>query len=248
MRVWAQKWNGANDSALITAAAAVVWNRDHVANVRITLEENFGAEGRGGYFDEVPAACSCRLGLLLTALGHGCQSKFGIIRDVMQNHLIQILALVAMEDPQSLTPIDVQYLPPSLPPPFFLMMWTNRLFRAEKVKLLRSIPFIKAEDIIVGQYQAASPHQGDKEEGKEEKKGYTQDPSVPNKHSTTPTFAVAELRINNERFNPSVNKFLVAAEFSIMDDPDGKEYLSFSSVERPWTPEKQALSSGAVFS
>jgi len=133
-----------------------MWNRDHVANVRITLEENFGAEGRGGYFDE-----------------------FGIIRDVMQNHLIQILALVAMEDPQSLTPIDVQ---------------------AEKVKLLRSIPFIKAEDIIVGQYQAASPHQGDKEEGKEEKKGYTQDPSVPNKHSTTPTFAVAELRINNERW------------------------------------------------
>jgi glucose-6-phosphate 1-dehydrogenase len=32
-----------------------VWNKDHIANVRITLEEDFGAEGRGGYFDEVPA-------------------------------------------------------------------------------------------------------------------------------------------------------------------------------------------------
>jgi glucose-6-phosphate 1-dehydrogenase len=31
-----------------------VWNKDHIANVRITLEEDFGAEGRGGYFDEVP--------------------------------------------------------------------------------------------------------------------------------------------------------------------------------------------------
>lgn len=46
-----------------------IWNRHHVANVKITFKENFGTEGRAGYFDE-----------------------FGIIRDVMQNHLLQLYA------------------------------------------------------------------------------------------------------------------------------------------------------------
>ncbi|MDA8270562.1 MAG: glucose-6-phosphate dehydrogenase [Actinomycetota bacterium] len=53
-----------------------VWNRDHVAAVQITLAENFGVEDRGAFYDPV-----------------------GALRDVVQNHLMQVLALIAMEPP-----------------------------------------------------------------------------------------------------------------------------------------------------
>ena len=53
-----------------------LWNRSNIKSVQIIFKEQLGVEGRGGYFD-----------------------KYGIIRDVMQNHLLQILALVAMEQP-----------------------------------------------------------------------------------------------------------------------------------------------------
>ena len=61
------------------------WNRDSIASVTITFKEPFGTQGRGGYFDE-----------------------FGIIRDVMQNHLLQILCLVAMEKPVTTSPDDIR--------------------------------------------------------------------------------------------------------------------------------------------
>ena len=61
------------------------WKRDNIANVNITFKEHFGTKGRGGYFDE-----------------------FGIIRDVMQNHLLQILCLVAMEKPVTSSPDDIR--------------------------------------------------------------------------------------------------------------------------------------------
>jgi glucose-6-phosphate 1-dehydrogenase len=53
-----------------------LWNRDHVASVQITLAEEFGVEGRGAFYEEV-----------------------GAIRDVVQNHLLQVLALLAMDAP-----------------------------------------------------------------------------------------------------------------------------------------------------
>ena len=53
-----------------------IWNREHVASVQITMAEDFGVEDRGGFYDPV-----------------------GAIRDVVQNHLLQVLALVAMEPP-----------------------------------------------------------------------------------------------------------------------------------------------------
>uniref|UniRef100_A0A8C2HHA5 glucose-6-phosphate dehydrogenase (NADP(+)) n=1 Tax=Cyprinus carpio TaxID=7962 RepID=A0A8C2HHA5_CYPCA len=81
-----------------------IWNRDSVACVVLTFKEPFGTQGRGGYFDD-----------------------FGIIRDVMQNHLLQMLSLVAMEKPASTSSDDVrdekvkvlkciepQYIPDSL--------------------------------------------------------------------------------------------------------------------------------------
>lgn len=64
---------------------APVWNRDNVASVQISFKEPFGTLGRGGYFDQ-----------------------FGIIRDIMQNHLLQILSLVAMEKPVSARAEDIR--------------------------------------------------------------------------------------------------------------------------------------------
>ena len=62
-----------------------IWNRDNIANVVITFKEPFGTMGRGGYFDE-----------------------FGIIRDVMQNHLLQVMCLTAMEKPPTRDPEDIR--------------------------------------------------------------------------------------------------------------------------------------------
>lgn len=84
------------------------WNRDNIASVLITFKEPFGTQGRGGYFDE-----------------------FGIIRDIMQNHLLQILCLAAMEKPPSTSPDDI---------------------RDEKVKVLKSIPAIVMEDVVLGNH------------------------------------------------------------------------------------------------
>ncbi|KAM7346387.1 glucose-6-phosphate 1-dehydrogenase Zw isoform 2-T2 [Cochliomyia hominivorax] len=125
------------------------WNRENIASVLITFKEPFGTEGRGGYFDE-----------------------FGIIRDVMQNHLLQILSLVAMEKPVSCHPDDI---------------------RDEKVKVLKSIPALTLDDMVLGQYVGNPEGKG------EELKGYLDDPTV-NPNSTTPTYALGVLKINNERW------------------------------------------------
>ncbi|XP_068027362.1 glucose-6-phosphate 1-dehydrogenase-like [Melanerpes formicivorus] len=127
-----------------------VWTRDSVACVVLTFKEPFGTEGRGGYFDD-----------------------FGIIRDVMQNHLLQMLCLVAMEKPSSTDPDDV---------------------RDEKVKVLKCISPVELEDVVLGQYV------GDPQGPPERQKGYLDDPTVP-KGSTTATFAAAILRVNNERWD-----------------------------------------------
>ena len=58
-----------------------IWNRHHVASVMVTMSEAFGIEGRGRFYDGV-----------------------GAIRDVIQNHLLQIVGLLAMEPPVSSEP------------------------------------------------------------------------------------------------------------------------------------------------
>ncbi|XP_059805458.1 glucose-6-phosphate 1-dehydrogenase isoform X2 [Hypanus sabinus] len=127
-----------------------VWNRDNIASVVLTFKEPFGTEGRGGYFDE-----------------------FGIIRDVMQNHMMQMLCLVAMEKPASTNSDDV---------------------RDEKVKVLKSVSEIQMGNVLVGQYVGNPNGEG------EAKKGYLDDPTVP-AGSTTPTFATVVLYIQNERWD-----------------------------------------------
>ncbi|KAM7270624.1 hypothetical protein ACFE04_029838 [Oxalis oulophora] len=126
-----------------------LWSRNYIRNVQLIFSEDFGTEGRGGYFD-----------------------NYGIIRDIMQNHLLQILALFAMETPVSLDAEDI---------------------RNEKVKILRSMSPLLLENVVIGQYKGHS-------KGNKSYAGYTDDPTVP-KNSLTPTFAAAALFINNARWD-----------------------------------------------
>ncbi|XP_071525479.1 glucose-6-phosphate 1-dehydrogenase-like [Panulirus ornatus] len=126
------------------------WNRDNIASVFISFKEPFGTQGRGGYFDE-----------------------FGIIRDVMQNHLLQILCLVAMEKPCSTAADDI---------------------RDEKVKVLKSMRALTLKDVVLGQYVGDPEGEGDA------KDGYLDDPTVP-AGSVTPTYALAITTIHNERWD-----------------------------------------------
>lgn len=109
------------------------WNNRTISNVQISFKEKIGTQGRGGYFDTI-----------------------GIIRDVMQNHLLQVLSLIGMERPVSFSAEDI---------------------RDEKVKLLKAIAPINIEDTVLGQY-------GRSEDGKEP--AYTDDPTVaPNSRAIT---------------------------------------------------------------
>lgn len=129
-----------------------LWSRNYIRAVQVIFSEDFGTEGRGGYFD-----------------------SYGIIRDVIQNHLLQILALFAMETPASLDAEDI---------------------RDEKVKVLRSMRPVSIDDVVVGQYRgraASGP-------GRPALPGYLDDPTVP-PGSLCPTFAAAAMFINNARWD-----------------------------------------------
>jgi glucose-6-phosphate 1-dehydrogenase len=91
----------------------------------------------------------------------------------MQNHLLQILSLIAMESPVSNNAEEI---------------------RNEKVKVLRSIPEIQLQDVVLGQYVGNPDGTGS------EKLGYLDDPTVP-PNSNTPTFACTILKIKNERWD-----------------------------------------------
>jgi glucose-6-phosphate 1-dehydrogenase len=93
-----------------------IWNRRHIRHVAIRWQEQAGVEGRGGYYD-----------------------SYGVVRDVMQNHLLQILAIVAMEPPPSLDSHDI---------------------RNAKVRLLREVAPVTAADIALGQYEGYRRERG----------------------------------------------------------------------------------------
>jgi glucose-6-phosphate 1-dehydrogenase len=129
-----------------------VWNRNYIDHVQITIAETVGVEYRAGYYD-----------------------TSGALRDMFQSHMLQMLALVAMEPPISFEADRV---------------------RDEKVRLLRSIrPFERnrLRDLWVrGQYGPGSI-------GGVQVKGYLDEPGV-NKDSRTETFAATKLFIDNWRW------------------------------------------------
>jgi glucose-6-phosphate 1-dehydrogenase len=92
------------------------WNRSHIESVQITMAEDFGVQGRGAFYDGI-----------------------GTIRDVIQNHLFQVLANLAME-----------------PPP----RTDSESIRGEKVKVLKAIPPLKPDDLVRGQFRGYRNEKG----------------------------------------------------------------------------------------
>jgi glucose-6-phosphate 1-dehydrogenase len=93
-----------------------IWNRNYVDSVQITMAESFGVQGRGKFYDEV-----------------------GTIRDVIQNHMLQVVSLLAMEPPA------VNYYDS---------------VRDEQVKVLRAIRPLRAEHVVRGQFEGYRAERG----------------------------------------------------------------------------------------
>ena len=129
-----------------------IWNRRYVDHVQITAAETVGVENRGGYYE-----------------------KSGVVRDMFQNHLLQLLCLTAMEPP---------------------VAFSADATRDEKGKLLRSVrpvtPDAVEEFAIRGQY-------GQGKVGAKELAGYREEPGVA-KDSPTPTYAAIKLFVDNWRW------------------------------------------------
>ncbi|OAB48581.1 glucose-6-phosphate dehydrogenase [Paenibacillus antarcticus] len=130
-----------------------LWNNMHIANIQITLSETVGVEERGGYYDHA-----------------------GALKDMGQNHMLQMLTMIAMEPPSRLLPEDI---------------------RDEKVKVLRSLrPYLNAEEVeknvIRGQYIAGSAN------GQELPAYRAEDKVDPN--SNTETYFATKLFVDNFRW------------------------------------------------
>ena len=127
-----------------------LWNKEYIDHVQITVAETLGVEGRGEYYD-----------------------KFGALRDVMQNHMMQLLTIVAMEAPKTLFSDDV---------------------KNEKVKVLKSISMPNKKNLknfaVIGQYR------GGFTEGK--KVPSYSDENESSKNSRTETYVALKLEINNK--------------------------------------------------
>ncbi|MCB9496538.1 MAG: glucose-6-phosphate dehydrogenase [Fibrobacteria bacterium] len=129
-----------------------IWSARHIDNIQITAAETLGVEGRGGYYETA-----------------------GVLRDMIQNHLMQVLCLTCMEPPASLSPDDV---------------------RNEKVKVLKALrPLVLSgedSDVVRGQYGPGRVEE-------QEVPGYRDEPDVP-ETSTTETFAALRCHIDNFRW------------------------------------------------
>ncbi|HMB95431.1 MAG TPA: glucose-6-phosphate dehydrogenase, partial [Tepidisphaeraceae bacterium] len=130
-----------------------IWNYKYIDHVQITVSETLGVGSRGGYYD-----------------------KSGAVRDMVQNHMFQLMALVAMEPPVALDAISI---------------------RDEKVKVYKSVRTIRPNQVddfaVRGEYQAGS-NDGQTTQGYLKEKGVAPD-------SKTETFAALKLFIDNWRWS-----------------------------------------------
>jgi glucose-6-phosphate 1-dehydrogenase len=127
-----------------------IWNNNYVDSVQITMAEDIGLGGRGGYYDGVGAA-----------------------RDVIQNHLIQLMALTAMEEPVNFSPHELQ---------------------AEKIKVLSATRPMQPLDETTSRGQYSAGWQGsEKVPGLLEEEGFSKD-------SKTETYAAIALEIDTRRW------------------------------------------------
>ncbi len=125
-----------------------VWNREHIEQVEITVAEQIGVEDRAEYYETA-----------------------GALRDMIQNHVTQLLTLVAMEPPATREADSI---------------------RNEKVKVLQSAVPIRPEDVVRGQYTAGAS-------GGRGVPGYRQEPGIP-PNSVTETFVALRLKLDNWRW------------------------------------------------
>ena len=125
-----------------------LWHRNLVKSVQITVAESLGVEGRAGYYDQA-----------------------GALRDMVQNHLTQLLTLTAMEVPVA---FDAESI------------------RTEKAKVLRAIAPVLPEDVVYGQYTRGTI------DG-QEVPGYREAPGV-SPDSPTDTFVALKLFVENWRW------------------------------------------------
>lgn len=124
-----------------------LFNKESVASVRITIKEDFGTEGRGGYF-----------------------TNYGIIRDIIQNHMMQVLSVVAMEQPKDAS---------------------GDAKRDAKVAVIKAIKRIDLDDVVIGQYIAKGEKPGYLDDDSIEDKV---------KAEFVPTFAAIVLHIDTPRW------------------------------------------------
>jgi glucose-6-phosphate 1-dehydrogenase len=161
-----------------------IWNRQFVDHVQITVAESLGLEGRAGYYEQA-----------------------GAIRDIFQNHLLQLAALTAMEPPIDFDADSV---------------------RNEKVKVLRAMRTPAPDEVVRGQY-ARGYVEGEDVPGYREEDGV--DPS-----STTETYVAAKLHIDNWRwadtpFYVRTGKRLARRETTIAIEFKRAPHLPFEQID-----------------